>query len=126
MFVGTKNFTPAEVACKCGCGMLPDAGFMNKVQGLRDYVGSALKPTSGARCPAYNAKVSETGATGPHTTGHAIDFETRGTEAYKVANAAFRLGFSGIGINQKGDSRFVHIDDLPNMPGCPRPRIWSY
>ncbi len=34
----------------------------------------------------------------------------------------------GIGIKQKGDyaSRFVHLDDLPNGSGQPRPWCWSY
>jgi len=125
-FTGTKNFKPAEVACKCGCGFLPDAEFMNKVQTLRDVVGFPLPVTSCARCKVYNAKVSSTGDDGPHTTGRAIDCGVSRANAFFVVSAAMKLGFSGIGVQQKGDSRFIHLDDLPNAPGQPRPTIWSY
>ena len=125
-FSGTRNFTPAEVACKCGCGMLPEQDFMDRVQWLRDVVGFSLPVGSGARCPAYNAKVSKTGLAGPHTTGRAIDLEVDREKAYRVMAAAPSLGFTGIGVQQKGDKRFIHLDDLPNMPGQPRPTIWSY
>lgn len=82
--------------------------------------------TSGYRCPKYNAQVSETGLGGPHTTGHAADFSIRGSEAYRLVGAAMRRGFTGVGVSQKGDSRFIHLDDLPITVTSPRPRIWSY
>ena len=125
-FTGTKNFKPADVDCQCGCGMLPDDEFMRKVQVLRDVVGFPMKVTSGARCPAHNDKVSSTGLTGPHTTGRAIDFEVSYAQAFYVVSAAMKLGFSGIGVQQKGQGRFIHVDDLPNKPGQPRPTVWSY
>lgn len=80
---------------------------------------------SGARCPAYNNKVSGTGLTGPHTKG-AIDVGVRGDQALTVVRIALEEGFTGIGVSQKGDKRFIHLDDLPNAPGQPRPTIWSY
>ena len=82
--------------------------------------------TSGARCPTHNSNVSATGKTGPHTTGRAIDFGVRGPQALDVIPLALALGFTGIGVNQKGASRFIHVDDLPDAPGQPRPYIWSY
>ena len=120
------NFTPAELTCKCGCGMMPSAHFMDRVQGLRDALGFPLPVSSAARCPAYNAKVSGTGLTGPHTTGRAIDLAVSHEEAYFVMAAAPAYGFTGIGVQQKGKNRFVHLDDLPNAPGQPRPTVWSY
>ena len=120
------NFTPAELACKCGCGFMPAPDFMARVQRLRDAVGFALPVSSAARCPEHNAKVSHTGRTGPHTTGRAIDLKVSHEKAFAVVCEAVRLGFTGIGVNQKGDSRFVHVDDLPNAPGQPRPTVWSY
>jgi uncharacterized protein YcbK (DUF882 family) len=126
MFTGTKNFTVQSVACQCGCGMLPDADFMNKVQWVRDAVGFALPVTSGARCAKHNAAVSATGDSGPHTTGHAIDLAVRGTQAFYVVSAMLRHGFTGIGVSQKGDKRFIHGDDLANSLSAPRPWIWSY
>ena len=34
--------------------------------------------------------------------------------------------FTGIGVNQKGDSRFIHIDDIESTQKRPRPWVWSY
>lgn len=122
----TPHFSSAELECKCGCGMLPEQDFMNKVEGLRVAYGRSLRVSSAARCAKHNARVSSTGATGPHTTGRAIDLAVRGTEAWKVLEIAFQLGFTGIGVSQKGNSRFIHLDDLPDGPNSPRPWVWSY
>jgi zinc D-Ala-D-Ala carboxypeptidase len=119
----TPHFSNAELACKCGCGMLPAQDFMDKVEKLRIAYGKPLGITSAARCPTHNAKVSKTGATGPHTTGRAIDFDVDRADAYRLAKLAFDHGFTGIGINQKGGGRFIHVDDLADAP---RPTIWSY
>jgi uncharacterized protein YcbK (DUF882 family) len=121
-----KHFTRNEFACKhCGENKTPD-DFIDKLDALREQCGFALPVTSGYRCPEHNSKVSHTGLTGPHTTGRAVDFGVRGDRAYKVMELAMRAGFTGIGLNQKGDARFVHLDDLPNAPGQPRPTCWSY
>jgi zinc D-Ala-D-Ala carboxypeptidase len=122
----TPHFKASELACKCGCGMLPKQDFMDKVEGLRLRYGMPLTVSSAARCPTYNAKVSGTGMTGPHTTGRAIDFALRGVEALQLLRVALDSGFSGFGINQKGGARFIHVDDLNNRPGQPRPWLWSY
>jgi len=122
----TPHFSKAELACRCGCGMLPDQHFMDKVEALRVAFGKPLRVTSAARCPAYNATVSSTGKAGPHTTGRAIDFGVQGADARQLVGMAIERGFTGIGVAQKGGGRFIHLDDLPNGPGCPRPWIWSY
>ena len=127
-FTGEKNFTPAEVACKCGCGMLPEADFMRRVQMARDLFGRPMPVSSGARCPAHNAKESKTGLTGPHTTKRAIDVQVSGPDAFYLIRVAMKCGFTGIGVSQRGPhgTRFVHLDDLPDAPGQPRPTVWSY
>lgn len=122
----TPNFSKEELACRCGCGMLPQQSFMDKVQKLRDLYRKPLPVHSAARCPAYNAQVSKTGTTGPHTTGRAIDLGVRGSDAHELLALAFIVGFGGIGVNQTGTGRFLHLDDLPDAPGCPRPTVWSY
>lgn len=122
----TPHFSAAELACQCGCGMLPQQSFMDEVERLRVALGFAMPVTSGARCPAHNAKVSGTGRTGPHTTGRAIDVALSHERAYACVHVAMGMGFTGIGVNQRGNARFVHLDDLPNLPGQPRPTIWSY
>lgn len=118
----TPHFTKDELACKCGCGMLPTQEFMERVETLRVAFGKPMRVTSAARCPDHNDRVSGTGRTGPHTTGRAIDLGVRGQDAFEVVRLALMLGFTGIGVAQKGASRFIHLDDLT----AGRPTIWSY
>ena len=61
----TVHFSKEELACKCGCGLLPPPGLLKKVEKVRQRYGRPLSVASGARCPDYNAKVSGTGRTGP-------------------------------------------------------------
>lgn len=99
--------------------------FVMMLDELRDKVGFPLVISSGYRTPEHNAKVSDTGRCGPHTTGRAADILVRGTRAYAVLEAALELHFTGIGIKQKGDmdTRFIHLDTADNP--C-RPNVWSY
>ena len=126
----TPHFTVAELACKCGCGMLPEKSFMEKVETLRAVYGKPMRVASAARCPAHNDLVSSTGRNGPHTTGRAIDIAVAGEDAHQLLRVAMRFcSFTGIGVSQKGaprEGRFLHFDDLPNAPGQPRPTLWSY
>jgi zinc D-Ala-D-Ala carboxypeptidase len=124
--MSTLHFTDKELACHCGCGMLPTTNFQLKLETLRQAIDIPLAITSAARCPDYNEKVSHTGRTGPHTQGRAVDIAIRGGDALKLVALALTNGFTGIGVSQKGDSRFIHLDDLPNKDGQPRPWIWSY
>lgn len=123
----TKNFTEAEFRCPRSQEAKMDAEFMRQLQILRDRFGKPMVLTSGYRSPEYNAQVSSTGTTGPHTTGKAADFLVSGEDAYTLVWMALEQGFSGVGINQRGphDKRFVHLD-LLEAPEYPRPRIWSY
>ncbi len=121
----TPHFPKYEVSCKCGCGLLPPQDFMDKVERVRIRFGRPMKVTSGARCCPYNHKVSSTGLNGPHTK-RAIDFGVIGSDALELVRIALEEGFTGIGVNQKGKARFIHLDDLPNEVGQPRPWIWSY
>lgn len=122
----TPHFKDKELCCKCGCGMLPQLDFIEKIERLRIIFGKSLRVTSAARCPDYNARVSSTGRTGPHTTGRAIDIAVDRKTAFDLLELSFQFGFTGIGVQQKGGGRFLHLDDLPNTPTNPRPTIWSY
>jgi hypothetical protein len=33
--------------------------------------------------------------------------------------------FTGIGLKQHGEGRFIHLDDL-HLPAHPRPIVWTY
>lgn len=122
-------FSLHELKCKCGkcgsTGLEMQTEFMDKLVQLRKQLNFPFTIVSGYRCPRHNQAVSTTGEVGPHTTGCAIDISTRGERAYQLVKAALEQGFTGIGINQKGIGRFIHLDTLA-APDYPRPFIWSY
>lgn len=119
-------FTEEEMRCQCGCeqdGMHSE--FMEKLTSLRADWGQPMVVTSAYRCKNHpiEAKKAKPGA---HESGRAVDIAIQGEDAYKFLCAALGHGFSGIGVNQKGSSRFIHLDDLTRDEGWPRPTIWSY
>lgn len=125
----TKNFTRAELQCKCGCGQMKiPADFLIKLQELRDLCGFPLPVNSGYRCPTHDKNVGGLG-NGPHTIA-AVDLGVYGAQAVKVLEHALKLRFTGIGVSQKGSisSRFLHLDALPAdaLIQRPRPFIWTY
>jgi len=121
------NFSPLELRCRGTNKLLVIPDFLDRLQALRDKVGSLLV-SSGYRSPAYNKKVSSTGKSGPHTTGRAVDLLIYGKKAYDVIVLAESFGFTGIGISQRGPykKRFIHLDDLQDPVNGHRPWIWSY
>ena len=121
-----RYFKADEFACRC-CGLnLIDHQFVTELDDLRHALGFALPISSGYRCPKHNAKVSSTGANGPHTTGRAADIAVDRTRAYELLRVAMRMNFTGIGVQQKGAYRFIHLDNLPDTALHPRPTVWSY
>lgn len=121
----TQHFTRAELACRhCGRMELP-LDFIDRLERVRVKVGFPMPISSGYRCPEHNSIVSNTGPSGPHTK-RAVDVVLNGQQALTLITVALREGFTGIGVQQKGDARFIHLDDLPNAPGQPRPHVWSY
>ena len=117
------NFTAKEFACKC-CGSEGiNEKLVAKAQLLRDIHKKPLRVTSGYRCPLHPAEKSKS-APGAHALGLAVDFAVDREEAYEVLYIALSLGFTGIGVQQKGEGRFLHLDIAENH--LPRPTIWSY
>jgi len=124
-----EHFTVDELRCKCGCGKADmDPHFMNKLHAIRKTLDFPLPVSSGFRCSDYNQRVSKTGANGPHTTGRAVDIAISGKEAFFLVQYAANFHMQGIGVKQSGpnEQRFIHLDDLLEKDGFPRPRIWSY
>jgi len=119
-----KNYFPEEEqACSC-CGENKfDPETLQRWNNLRAYLGFALPMNSMYRCPAYNDKM---GYTQTHATGRAGDAKVTHKQAFAVIKAAPKFGFTGIGVKQKGNKRFIHLDDLEEIHGRPRPHIWSY
>jgi len=114
-----KHFKISEFDCKhCGENKM-DPKFIDILDAIREEVGFGLVVTSGYRCPTHNQNVSSTGPNGPHTTGKAVDFGVQGDRAYAVVKAGVSRGLR-VGVNQKGNARFIHLDNINGSP------IWSY
>jgi len=120
-----KYFTELELRCShCNKeGMNID--FMEKIEALRERMGFPFIVTSGYRCSQHPIEI-EKYTVGAHVTGRAIDVSVYGENAYKLLRGALKAGFTGIGVNQKGGARFIHIDDIEKSPERPRPWVWSY
>ena len=119
------NFTEAEFQCKHTgqCHMDPD--FMERLQALREAYGKPMKVNSGYRHPTHPIEARKANP-GAHTYGRAVDIAVRGSDAYNLLALAMDFGFTGIGVHQKGNTRFLHLDDISGVKGFPRPSIWSY
>src|SRR5271167_4633271 len=125
-----QYFELDELRCHCfqcgSTGLEMKTTFMNMIVILRKEMCFPFVITSAYRCPDYNKKVSNTGRTGPHTTGKALDIQVSGEQAWDLFYKSLSMRFLGIGVNQKGTGgRYIHLDMcLPSE--APRPRIWSY
>ena len=121
-----QYFKREEFACPhCGDNRMEDC-FIDSLDHLRAEYGLPLVVNSGYRCPVHNQEVSTTGPNGPHTTGRAVDFKIDRGNAFTLLVLAVRSGkFNGIGVNQYGASRFLHLDALDPVTH-PRPNLWSY
>jgi zinc D-Ala-D-Ala carboxypeptidase len=123
------HFSRKELECPCCGRMEMDDRFMQNVERLRRWCNFSFRVGSAFRCPSYNAAVSVTGTSGPHTTGRAIDIIVSGEESYILLSRALKTGeFTGIGVKQTGahDKRFLHLDNLRKTEHAHRPRVWSY
>jgi len=111
-----EYFKDSELACKCGCGLLPNFEFVRKFYIFRMLVNEPVIVISGARCPAHNA--DEGGAEdSAHIIG-AADIEITKEKEYHYVWAAQVAGFDGIGIH---DNVMMHLDDKHMTPA-----IWTY
>jgi uncharacterized protein YcbK (DUF882 family) len=125
-----KYFKEEEFFCHCGAcdgshSNKMDALFLERLDSLRGKTGFPFPVRSGYRCSAYNQTVSNTGPTGPHTTGKAADLGISGQQAYEIISVAKEFGFRGIGVKMHGPAggRFLHLDMIDTPP---RPNLWSY
>lgn len=116
------NFSRSEFECsETGeCEMNPD--FMKRLQALRTAYGKPMIITSGYRSKRHSIEAAKD-KPGAHTTGRACDVAVSGGDAYRLLALAIDYGFCRIGINQKGEGRFLHLDDNVSFPN---PVIWSY
>ena len=119
----SRYFDKKELICQCGCEtceMQPH--FLEALDQLREDWGKPIVLSSAYRCPDYNDKISSSGRDGSHVLGVAADIRIDRKNAYELLKLAIPR-FNGIGINQKGTGRFIHLD---LKTGNLRPTIWSY
>lgn len=120
------NFAFAEMACQETGECAMDKATMDRLQLLRDHYGLPLTITSGYRSPRHSIEAAKV-APGTHAMGRAADIACAGVDAFEILTEALVVGFTGIGVKQKGEHRFLHLDDLkPGEHTAPRPTIWSY
>ncbi len=95
-----------------------------KVSGV--FMGP-LTVTSGYRSPQHSVEAAKP-RPGSHAMGKAVDIACAGRKAYEVLWAAMEEGFTGFGVDQKGEQRFLHLDIITDEDDFPaaRPAIWSY
>ena len=117
-----KYFTREELACThCGEYQFDD-DFLELLDNIREECGFPLPVSSGYRCPNHPIEAAKRDP-GAHTTGRAVDIAVSHGQAYRLVEVALECGVPRIGVNQKGDGRFIHLDwDMTR----PNPRIWSY
>lgn len=117
-----SNFKASEFDCShCGKNeMKPE--FMSRLQGLRMAYAKPMRISSGFRCPQHPIEAAKP-KPGTHASGCACDVAVDGQEAYRLLKLALQFGFTGIGVQQKGSGRFIHLDTLADAP---RPNVWSY
>ena len=121
------NFSFAEMACRETGECLLDGALVDALQRVRAICGP-LTVTSGYRSPRHSKEAAKGRSGGPHTLGKAADIRCAGTQAFEILHTALDEGFTGIGIDQRGEDRFLHLDVITHLDDFPavRPTIWSY
>ena len=129
-----EYLTDKELACRCGCGLMPPKSVVERLYALRATIQSPLYFNGCARCTSHNLRVG--GKEGSiHLPdrlrigdsngwdGGAADLK-RGTwhraglSRRELIVAAQQVGFTGFGLGVT----FMHLDDAQ----CPNLRIWKY
>lgn len=116
----SQHFSKREFTCKCSHGAEHDFkindGLINKLEKLHDLMNAhEIIITSGYRCPEWSVSVKGY-YNDAHTKGIAADIVVtfcdpdgvvRNYNSELIAEAAERVGFTGIGII---DNTAVHVD----------------
>ena len=118
------NFSASEFDCRHTGRNEMQPEFLEKLQLLRNQYARPMFINSGYRDPSHPVEAPKA-QPGVHTLGLAADIAVDRNDAYKLLKVALQLGFLGIGVQQKGGGRFIHLDMAPPTDFL-RPTIWSY
>ena len=122
----SKYFSYDEMKCKCGCDQAPmDQNFMHMLDSIREHYGKPIIISSGYRCPAHPIEAKKA-KPGSHTTGKAADLAVSGGDAMQIMGLALLSDIRRVGVQQKGEGRFIHLDICDEEDGFPTPALWSY
>mgnify|MGYP001160067841 FL=1 len=114
-------FSEDELRCQHSGEYIFDKDVLKILNAIRKEFGP-MPVTSGYRCPEHPIEAAKE-RVGAHTTGKAVDIGVSRKDAYRLIHVALQHGCPRIGVNQRGDSRFLHLDwDYER----PYPTIWSY
>ena len=117
-----RNFSRDEFACQCGCGTneIHDS-VIDFCQQIRDFLGGPIIITSGFRCDNHPVERAKT-KPGTHAQGLAADIACSHTDARKILEYVLSERQGGVGVHQKGQGRFIHVDISPERTGL----LWTY
>lgn len=118
-------FTSEEMACRHTGLEKMDPEFMELLTDLRVAYAKPMRVTSAYRHPTHPAEAKKS-VSGAHSTGKAVDIAVDRGDAWELVHLAMAMGFQGIGVQQKGSGRFIHLDMCTEKEGKVRPTIWSY
>jgi zinc D-Ala-D-Ala carboxypeptidase len=119
------NFSKKEFDCKHTGANQMQPEFMARLQRLRIAYGKPMAISSGYRSPQHPVELRKS-SPGAHSAGRACDVVASGRDAFRLIQLAIEHGFTGVGVQQKGASRFIHLDDLEHSAQFSRPTVWSY
>ena len=116
------NFSASEFDCSHTSknNMRPE--FLELLQAIRTEYGRPMNITSGYRDKTHPLEVEKEQG-GAHTLGLACDVAVRGEDALDLLRICLNRGIRRVGVYQKGDKRWLHID-IADRYGFPI-GIWS-
>ena len=118
------NFSKTEFDCHHTGENKMRPEFMEILQQIRTVYDKPMVITSGYRSPLHPIEARKSKA-GEHTYGLAADIAVRGVDAMDLIVVAYGHGVRRIGVNQKGDGRYLHIGVGDQFLDFPK-SIWSY
>ena len=120
----SPNFSGHEFFCPCCQKQDMHPGTVHRLQRLRIFYGHPISIVKGGgyRCQDYAS--DRPGSA--HTLGMAVDPAIPQGDLFKVLRLALDVGFTGIGIKNKGGRWQLHLDDAPGGSNRVRPWIWTY
>src|SRR3990167_8473453 len=105
-----KSFMSGEFCCPHCQDTIIYMPLVNKLQGIRDYLGVPLKIMSGYRCIEHNKEVGGSDES-YHITGLAADLYAPSLSLKELWNSLGEYGvekFDGIGLYP--DNNIIHLD----------------